>query len=188
MARKAVEQELSRERILDAAETLFVTHGYHHVSMRQIAKELNYSHGSIYYHFKNKAELFYSLVSRDFSKLDAELEEVLRMEADPLVKLEQVLLGFIRFGLTHRSHYEIMFLIKDEELNTYANEKPNHSYEKFAQAIHELSGRRVTPAIVWSLFLSLHGFVSHYCKTGQTWEDVRPLAETHVKLLMKAIL
>lgn len=60
--RKSGHPELTREMIMDAARDLFVQKGYQHVSMRQIAKELNYSHGAIYYHFKNKAELFYALV------------------------------------------------------------------------------------------------------------------------------
>ena len=55
--RKAVKQELTREMIMNVARNLFVQQGYQHTSMRKIATELGYSHGSIYYHFKNKAEL-----------------------------------------------------------------------------------------------------------------------------------
>lgn len=69
MARRAVEQELSRERILEAARHLFITKGYRAISMRSIGQHLGYSHGSLYYHFKEKAELFYAIVVEDFNYL-----------------------------------------------------------------------------------------------------------------------
>lgn len=78
--RKSVDKELSREMILDVARILFVKDGYEHVSMRKIAKELGYSHGALYYHFKNKAELFYALVADGFLLLNQRLEEVMEKE------------------------------------------------------------------------------------------------------------
>ena len=75
--RKSVQRELTREMIMDAARDLFVKKGYQHVSMRQIAKELNYSHGAIYYHFQNKAELFYALVEEHFGLLEQELDRIM---------------------------------------------------------------------------------------------------------------
>ena len=68
--RKSVLQELTREMIMEAARNLFVRNGYQHVSMRQIAKELGYSHGALYYHFENKAALFYALVEEHFFMLE----------------------------------------------------------------------------------------------------------------------
>jgi AcrR family transcriptional regulator len=187
-ARRAVEQELTKEIILDAARDLFVQKGYQHVSMRQLANVLGYSHGAIYYHFKNKAELFYTLVRQDFSLLDQKLEETMAEEAmAQQTKLENVLLGFIEFGLVNQSHYEIMFLVKDSEVKSYLAEGPNESYEKFAQAIFILTDRKTTPAVIWSMFLSLHGFVSHYCKSGQTFKDVESLAKAHVQFILKSV-
>lgn len=185
--RKAVAQELTREMIMDVARGLFREKGYQHVSMRQIAQELNYSHGAIYYHFKNKADLFFAIVKRDFSLLDGLLEDILGRQLEPQDKLRELLLGFIEFGLTHQSHYEIMFLIKDEEVQNLMDDGPSASYEKFAKALQALSGNRMTIKSIWSVFLSLHGFVTHYCRTNQTYEDVRLLAESHVSFLLKAI-
>ncbi len=186
--RKAVEQELTREIIMDTARELFMKNGYEHVSMRQISKALGYSHGAIYYHFKNKADLFYELVKADFFLLDQTLEDIMKKPLDPENKLKEVFLGFIEFGLTHQSHYEIMFLIKDEEVRSCQQQEPNLSYEKFAKAIYSLCGNQVTLTEIWSVFLSLHGLVSHYCRSGQTYEDVRLLAETHVNFILRAML
>ncbi|MDP4171996.1 MAG: TetR/AcrR family transcriptional regulator [Bacillota bacterium] len=183
--RKSVQQELTREMIMDAANDLFVTKGYQHVSMRQIAKELDYSHGAIYYHFKNKAELFYALVEKHFHMLDEVLEDIMAKDLHPLEKLHAVLVGFMEFGLTHQSHYEIMFLTKDEEVRNFINQGPNTSYEKFAQSVFSLSNKKLTLQEIWLIFLSLHGFVTHYSRHISSFDEVKDLAISHANFLLK---
>jgi AcrR family transcriptional regulator len=185
--RKIVQQELTREMIMEAARDLFVKKGYQHVSMRQIAKELAYSHGALYYHFKNKAELFFALVEDHFSMLDQILDEVMQQEIENKAKLRNVLLGFIEFGLTHQSHYEIMFLIKDEEVRNFINQGPNKSYEKFAQCIFTLCDKNISLQDIYSIFLSLHGFVTHYCRNVTTYEEVKDLADSHARFLIRLV-
>ncbi|MBM7703130.1 TetR/AcrR family transcriptional regulator [Metabacillus iocasae] len=182
--RKSVEKELTRDMIMDVARKLFVKEGYQHVSMRQIAKELTYSHGAIYYHFKNKAELFYAIVAKDFTLLDQEIDKVMKLEMTQEEKIKEVLIRFIRFGLTHQQHYELMFLTKDEEIRELLCDAPNKSYEKFAQTVYELSEEKINLQEIWSIFLSLHGFVTHYCRTNQQFEDVKELAMLHVNRLL----
>lgn len=185
--RKPIEQELTKEMIIEAARGLFVQEGYDHVSMRKIAKVLDCSHGAIYYHFKNKAELFYALVAKGFSLLDSELDRVMEKQMPNEQKLMNILLEFIRFGINHSSHYETMFLTKDQELKSFLQEEPNQSFEKFAQAVTVLTNPSVTLQEVWFVFLSLHGFVAHFCFKGQCFDDISVLAESHCSLLIKAI-
>ncbi|MBO0991856.1 TetR/AcrR family transcriptional regulator [Bacillus sp. SD088] len=185
--RKSVQQELTREMIMDAARNLFIDKAYQHVSMRQIAKELKYSHGAIYYHFTNKAELFYALVEEHFKMLELELQRIMDEALEPKEKLRNILLGFIRFGLTHQSHYEIMFLIKDEEVRNFINQEPSNTYEMFASNVQSLCDKSVTIQDIWSLFLSLHGFVTHYLRHVVNYEDVKDMAKLHVEFLLKSL-
>jgi len=54
MARNA-HPEVTRNRILDAAQQLFITKGYEHTSIQNIVDELgDLSKGAIYHHFKSK--------------------------------------------------------------------------------------------------------------------------------------
>ncbi|MGP1909475.1 hypothetical protein ACTSEZ_15020 [Metabacillus sp. JX24] len=72
---------------------------------------------------------------------------------------------------------------------SYLINEPNESYEKFAQALFLLSKEKpLSAGEIWSVFLSLHGFVSHYCKAGMSYEDVEPLLKSHVQFLMKGII
>lgn len=162
--------------------------GYRAVSMRQIAAKLNVSHGSIYYHFKNKVTLFYAIVAEGFSQLDEELESTLSMEVGHKEKLREIFMTFIRFGVTHSNHYEMMFLMKDEELNTLMNQEPNESYNKFAAAVYQLCDpQNVTTQKIWSAFLSLHGFVTHYFRSEQTFEEIEGLAKQHADFILKSL-
>ncbi|MCH1627760.1 TetR/AcrR family transcriptional regulator [Ferdinandcohnia quinoae] len=186
--RKQVPEELSREKIMDVAHELFVQKGYQHVSMRQIAKELNYSHGSIYYHFKNKADLFYAMVVKDFHMLNGVLLRIMEQELNTVEKLKAILLGYIEFGLENKSHYELMFLINDEEVKSCIQTEPLESYEMFANSISQLTNNKISIQDIWSIFLSLHGFVTHYCRSDQTYMEVKQLAKLHVEYIVKPIL
>ncbi|MFS0862392.1 TetR/AcrR family transcriptional regulator [Fredinandcohnia sp. 179-A 10B2 NHS] len=185
--RKQVQEELSREKIMDVAHDLFVQKGYQHVSMRQIAKELNYSHGSIYYHFKNKADLFYAMVVKDFEMLNNVLQQIIEKDLHSDEKIKQILLGYIEFGLTHKSQYELMFLINDEEVKSCIQQEPLESYSRFAQTIAILSNQKANVQDIWSIFLSIHGFVTHYCRSDQTYEDVKTMAKAHIDYILKPI-
>lgn len=185
--RKAGQQELTREMIMDAARDLFVQKGYQYVSMRQVATVLGCSHGSIYYYFKNKAELFYALVKEHFRMLDSKLDELMDQDLNEAEKLHKVMLGFIEFGLNNQSQYEIMFLIKDAEIRHFINEDPTVSYDKFAQSLKSLC-QTTTIQDIWSIFLSLHGFVSHYIGYVEEFIEVKEIANSHVKFLLRSIL
>lgn len=193
MPRKAVDQELSRERILEVARHLFVTKGYRAISMRSIGQQLGYSHGSLYYHFKDKAELFYALVQEDFRRLGYLFERVLSQTAsDGMSKLEQVMLEFISYGLDHPHHYEIMFMTRDEELLQYARSEQGRCLEIFSTIVrqslhaHQLNDQD-RHNIPRSLFLSMHGFISYYIQDQVTYDEVKPAAAAHVRFLcMKA--
>lgn len=192
MARKAVEQELSRGRILEEARQLFVKHGYHALTMRSIAKSMGYSHGALYYHFSEKAELFYALVTEDFRMLLERQKEMLRRtRLGDMGQLEKLMLEFIKFGLDNPNHYEIMFMIKDPELQRYSRVEQAQCLELFATVVRSVVARQNDDkkmySLPWSLFMSMHGFISYNIQYNQSFEDVRKLAEQHVKYLCEGL-
>jgi len=193
LARKAVAQELSRERILEEARQLFAEHGYHTLTMRSIAKAMGYSHGALYYHFKEKAELFYALVNKDFHMLLEKQKEMLsRTRMGKKGQLQKLMLEFIRFGLENPYHYEIMFMINDTELQMYSRTLQAQCLDLFSTVVR--SAMLVQPgneqkmySMPWSLFMSMHGFISYNIRYQQNYEDVKRLAEQHVSFLCEGL-
>ena len=65
MARSTKEEALeTRSRILDAAEAVFHTNGVARTSLADIANAAQVTRGAIYWHFKNKTELFNTMCER----------------------------------------------------------------------------------------------------------------------------
>jgi AcrR family transcriptional regulator len=62
-----------RDKILEAAETLFSKKGYYDTSMDEIVEESGLSKGAIYGYFRSKEELFVALQAR---QLEASLEQL----------------------------------------------------------------------------------------------------------------
>ncbi|AKF93957.1 TetR/AcrR family transcriptional regulator [Brevibacillus laterosporus] len=190
-ARRAVAKELSREQIVKVARELFATQGYRAVSMRSIAQKLGYSHGSLYYHFKEKAELFNAIVQEDYRTLQEQMKKSMEQTdtaSQPQHKLESLMETFIHFGLSHPHHYEMMFCSNEPETLEYARPEQDSCYETFASLVREEAGDTLLRignmfTIPWVIFLSLHGFVVHYIQTKQAYEDVEALVKVHVRFL-----
>jgi AcrR family transcriptional regulator len=191
--RKAVDQELSRERILDTAREQFSQHGYRGLSMRGIAKELGYSPGSLYYHFREKADLFSAMATEDFNRLNELLTTTIAQSPSPgRDRLQLIFVNFIRFGLENKRSFELMFLIQEPELDCYTMGPKMGSYDQFADAvrasllvINEEHARNDN--MIWVLFLALHGFVNFYIPGSQSFEEVADLADMHVNLLLRGL-
>ncbi len=76
----------TRERILLHASRVFARKGYQQARLDEIAREAGLTKGAIYWHFRNKSDLFCSLLEarlqRNTAPLSAELSEVLQMNDD----------------------------------------------------------------------------------------------------------
>lgn len=86
-----------RERILDRATDLFVRQGYNGISMREIAEECGLSKAGLYYHYKDKEDLFLAILSESLNTLEQLIDAVEAQEQKPT---EQIRL-FIRAIFTH---------------------------------------------------------------------------------------
>jgi len=58
------EAQETRHKLLDAAEYLFQAHGVSHTSLQDIARRAGATRGAIYWHFRDKADLFNAMMER----------------------------------------------------------------------------------------------------------------------------
>lgn len=71
-----------RERLLDAAETLFTEHGYAAVKLRDVATAAGLHHSSLYHHVpRGKAQLFTEAVERGLERHGRALREAITAHA-----------------------------------------------------------------------------------------------------------
>jgi len=84
MRRTKSESEETRQRIMDAAETVFVEIGVSRASMEKIAAEAGVTRGAIYWHFANKQELLGAIIRRVHGIHDAVVARAFEGGAEPL--------------------------------------------------------------------------------------------------------
>jgi AcrR family transcriptional regulator len=65
-----------REQILLEAKRLFIEQGYHALSMRSIAEAVGVSKAALYYHFRDKEELFLAVLERYLDQIEVILDRV----------------------------------------------------------------------------------------------------------------
>jgi AcrR family transcriptional regulator len=68
-----------RAEILVEATGLFVAHGYHGLSMRQIAEAVGVTKAALYYHFENKEALFLAILGSYLERVE---EMILQVQAE----------------------------------------------------------------------------------------------------------
>jgi AcrR family transcriptional regulator len=92
MARKTKEEaKETYDRILEAAADVFYQKGVSHTTLEDIASAANVTRGAIYWHFKNKQDLFSALHSRMHSGfMDQVLEKQSEKTEQPLEQLAEL--------------------------------------------------------------------------------------------------
>ncbi|WEV73823.1 TetR/AcrR family transcriptional regulator [Bifidobacterium sp. ESL0798] len=94
MARNA-HPEVTRRRILDAAQKLFAAKGYENTSVQDIIDELgDLSKGAIYHHFKSKLDILEAVSEEDNKKSYAQYDAFLeREDLNGLQKIRELYLS-----------------------------------------------------------------------------------------------
>ena len=162
------------KRILNGARKVFLEKGYEQTSMRNIANEINYSPGSLYFYFKDKSEIFHELHREGFQLLLNQLK-VLDKVADPFERLKANGRVFIQFAKENKDYYNLMFIV-DEPTKI-----PETGGFKIAQeAINQLSSVVIeckqkgrfkdmdTEYFTFMMLSLLHGICALFCKDRTT--------------------
>ena len=93
MARRTKEDaRATREALIDAAEHLFQAHGVARTSLAQIATQAGTTRGAIYWHFKDKADLFNAMMERVTLPLGQALQAADLASDDPAQALRAAVL------------------------------------------------------------------------------------------------
>ena len=88
MRRTKEEAEKTRLKIIEAALTLFSRNGYSNTTLAMIATEAGYSRGPIYWHFKNKDDLYQAVLSYSQQPLESLINEAAGQQGQPLQAID----------------------------------------------------------------------------------------------------
>ena len=124
MVRKTKEDaELTRQRIIDAAREVFLARGVSRTTLELVAAQAGVTRGAVYWHFKNKAEIFHAIRDQVFLPLIDRMDDTFTEDSnDALTQIENSLCDTVHQlneNTEMRQTYEIM-MIKCEYVDEFA--------------------------------------------------------------------
>lgn len=97
------------ERILLAAADVFSRKGYMQATLDEIIEIADTGKGTVYNYFKNKDNLFYTLVSKINEPFVTALQKIEANEESPFLKLELYLKEMLDFLRTNDTLWQVLF-------------------------------------------------------------------------------
>ncbi len=193
------DREKLRTSILDAARTLFVERGIEAVSMREIARQINYSATTLYHHFADKEALLQAVCDEDFLKLARGMREVMQLP-NLIERIQALGKGYAMFALQHPSHYRLMFMTPRTPCNLDATKIQQGNIEQDAYAQLKLVVKEAFDAdlfrpeishyelVAQTLWASTHGVCSLEIALGnETWVQWAEI-DARFNLMQRAVL
>lgn len=117
----------SRKRILDAAMKVFAEYGYAKANMRMIAKASSISIGGLYLYFKNKEDLYLTLIKSRMGNFADRTMESVKDISDPTSAMDT----FIVMNLNYAKKHKDLILLQGRELGfTFGLEMKRKYFKK----------------------------------------------------------
>lgn len=139
----------TRERLLQAAKEVFEEDGFLDGRISDIADRAELSHGSFYYYFDSKEQIFREVAAAVDEQLSAPLGDVVLDARSPLSPAERLREALRRHFESYRDEAAILGLIEevsryDEHVASARQERHQRYTEQIAESIRTLQRRGVT--------------------------------------------
>lgn len=117
------DSEQTRDKILDAAELMFLEHGYGKTSLEMIARAGGFTRGAIYWHFADKVSLFNAMLQRVKLPMARMFEQKIEQQTDPLAALYDMCHASLMQLFEDARHYRVhaILLTRCEQVGDLAD-------------------------------------------------------------------
>ncbi|BCJ94748.1 hypothetical protein acsn021_23170 [Anaerocolumna cellulosilytica] len=179
-------------KIQETALDLFSQRGYSNVSIREIGKIVGIKESTLYYHFKNKQEIYDVLLS-EFRTLTQNILKGFQQELGRVAEIQKA--AFVDAGLAYFFQYllenTVLKFLRMLMIDQYTNkeaaqlyqllmfENPlEHNHQVFEYLIHKKYFKQENPE-----YLALHYFspffvlFQRYFATGEVREEIKLIAK-----------
>lgn len=203
MARKTKQQALeTRQHILDVALRLFSQQGVSSTSLAEIAKAAGVTRGAIYWHFKNKSDLFSEIWELSESSIgELELEYQAKFPDDPLSVLREILVYILEATVTEERRRLLMEIIFHKcefvgEMAVVQQAQRNlcvESYDRIEQTLRHCIAAKMLPAdlLTRRAAIIMRGYISGLMESwlfAPQAFDLKKEARDYVTVLLEMYL
>ena len=169
----------TREAILDAAREMISERGAHGLSLREVARRIDYSPAGLYEYFGNKDELVAAVVAQGFERFSRYLLGV-PIDLPPRDYLLELGMAYIRFAVENPQHFMLIFNTPDlrssKPDDEFIAEGTHHVLIKGIQRCldaGEISNSYQREDLVFAAWATVHGMstliVSHLSQDDHDW-------------------
>lgn len=157
-----------RAALLEAAHALIREHGSADLSLREVARRAQVSHGAPAHHFRNKAGLLTAFAAQGFERLAAAIaeREAQRPSGNGPERLANTGRGYLRFAVANPAQFAIMYDTESLDLGDPAYlAASDRAYGLLTSAIAQCvkEGRlpaREAPLATLTAWSMVHGFAT----------------------------
>ncbi len=136
--RRAMEKQMRRNQILDAARKLLFSQGFENVSISKISKEAQLGVGTIYFYYKNKADIFVALQEEGLAFLFSTIQQIQGKELNPEDKLKEIALAYYNFSQNQQEYFNII---------NYFLSSPRFFFQEEQKQLIDMSGNKILMVI-----------------------------------------
>lgn len=141
MRRTKEDAEKTRQCIIEAALKLFSSNGYSQTTLAMIAEQAGFSRGPIYWHFRNKDELYEAVLSYSQAPLQAMVEQA-DGQPDPRQAIEGFIDEWFRLLLDDRRYRQSFEILLNKTELTSGMERTIKRERQLTRSIIATLGRR----------------------------------------------
>lgn len=182
--------EYIRQAILDTALEIGIKEGFEEVSIRKIIKQMNYSTGVVYHHFKDKQEIINAIETAQTQWLHGQIKELLDPNKDIADEMETVFYRITRLAYEEPEKYNLIVLHKYSRRNAGKPQWISHLSKRLKAGMDTGLIRRLEPEkaafSIWSSFLGFSLMISTHMDLS--WEQVEEMFQIQLNVILKGVL
>lgn len=152
----------TRERILTEAEKLYHEGGYEKISLQEVAAALGIKKPALFYHYKNKQELFYAMLKAMIARLNQLMVQTIAQAGPGTRATLQAILQRMTlepgFDLMHflQQDYQLLTPVQKEDIErTWFTDFYNVIWQVFKDGLDNKELRPHNPEMSAYMFLNL---------------------------------
>ena len=150
---------MDKTNIIEATLKLARDKGWEKVSVRDIAKEINYSTIKIYSDFGSKESLLREIQAEGFHLLKKNYEEAIAGEQDAGEQLLKLSLAHYHFARQQQVYYDLMFQLNGTNCKLPDGEMLSNTSEPVRDLLKQLHGS-LDKSLFYNWWVLAHGFVA----------------------------
>ncbi len=164
--RRQREREARKAAVLGAARELVREHGFNGATTKEIAKRCELSEATLFFYFKNKDEIFTSLLFDGIDFMAEGLDTILTRSIAPRRKLEEMWKFFRRMSSEQPEYFHVFAYLANpkstanitDELRDELAKRSGDNMRRFAAIVEEAvpnGDARQIVDVIWASFVGL---------------------------------